>query len=395
MKLWTFNCWVILLVVAACLWATKLRAEDRLWVHATINGEPVRLFFDTGASQSLLFKKTAERLGLKIIKSQKVGSIPEGEVPAGIFEQCELTIWGNTFRTEMHIIDIPDYLQSDADGVLAWGDYHKNVFCIDASLKTITPIEHVPEMATQWSKFNFRDKSRILIFEILKGKRTNSIIVDTGFHDGLALSSKKWREWKSNHPQQPMTVDANFMPGAGLVVKDESWADEITVGPLHLTNVPITEAYSAQETLGSPGFEAAIGLAALKRMVIIVDGSRGVAYVNVKNAPSQPYEHNRLGAVFVPNDPRKDNDLIAHVAHGSPADKAGIENGDVLLKIDDLDATKWRTDPAVLPLSRFWVQPKGTQLRLALRRGHQTNEVSVILEDILGPGLTRSATQPK
>ncbi len=60
---------------------------------------------------------------------------------------------------------------------------------------------------------------------------------------------------------------------------------------------------------------------------------------------------------------------MADVADESPAYEAGIRNDDVLLKIGELDATKWRTDPKVLPLSRFWNSPAGTKLELTLKRG--------------------------
>jgi C-terminal processing protease CtpA/Prc len=86
--------------------------------------------------------------------------------------------------------------------------------------------------------------------------------------------------------------------------------------------------------------------------------------------------------------------LEAHVAKGSPAETAGIRNGDVLLKIDALDVTKWRTDPAVMPMSKFWQRPAGTKFSLVLKRGDKEFTVAVSLRDILGPGVTAAGTAP-
>ena len=97
------------------------------------------------------------------------------------------------------------------------------------------------------------------------------------------------------------------------------------------------------------------------------------------------YEHNRLGAVFVPFQPNTDA-LVALVVDRGPAQEAGIRNGDVLLKIGELDVTRWRTDPAVLPLSRFWEQPAGTHLELTLMRGEEKLLITVRLREILVPG---------
>ena len=88
-----------------------------------------------------------------------------------------------------------------------------------------------------------------------------------------------------------------------------------------------------------------------------------------------------MGAVFVPQGDESDL-LTAQVLPQSPAYQAGIRNGDVLLKIDDLDVTKWRTDPNVLPLSRFWKRPPGTKLKLSLSRNDKPFKTTVELKDI-------------
>ena len=94
-----------------------------------------------------------------------------------------------------------------------------------------------------------------------------------------------------------------------------------------------------------------------------------------RNAPPATYEHNRLGAVFAPRD-MEAADLIAHVMDGSPAYEAGVRSGDVLQKVGDLDVTKWRTDPTVLPLS----QKAGSR-----QRGDRTITASAVLRQILAP----------
>jgi len=82
---------------------------------------------------------------------------------------------------------------------------------------------------------------------------------------------------------------------------------------------------------------------------------------------------------------KNSGDLVAHVVRASPAYEAGIRNGDVLLKVGDLDVTKWRTDPKVLPLSRFWSMPSGMRLDLVLKRGNEVYKTHPLLRHILGP----------
>jgi hypothetical protein len=56
----------------------------------------------------------------------------------------------------------------------------------------------------------------------------------------------------------------------------------------------------------------------------------------------------------------------------------------VLLKIDRLDVTQFRTQPGILPLTRFWCQPAATKLNLELRRGAEIFRTTVELRDLLG-----------
>lgn len=371
---------------------TCLCAQDRLRVDAKVNGHPVRLFFDTAATHTILFKKTADRLGLNYEIPPEGDPPSSNSVLAGFSEECEFDLHSVKLNTKFRIYDSPNYLQTDADGVLGWGSLRNNIFWIDAANDSLSTISNVPPRAKTWNQFRVRSDVDILTLEIPRRGVTNTIVLDTGLKGGLSISPTEWRAWKKMHRAQRMTLAARFMPGAGLIIKEEGWADQFAIGSLFLTNLPINEANSVQ--IGDPSFIAALGLTAIKQMQLVVDGQENIAYLNVTSPPGGEYQHNRLGAVFVPNDPRKDDDLVAHVATDSPAQKAGIQNGDILLKIDDMDVTLWRTTPGIQPFSRFWERPKGTVLYLTLRRGQDSKRVRVELENILGPGLQSTNAQP-
>jgi len=85
----------------------------------------------------------------------------------------------------------------------------------------------------------------------------------------------------------------------------------------------------------------------------------------------------------VPLDPQTTNDLLAHVAKDSPAAQAGIRDGDVLLKIDQLDVTPWRTQPGFFHSTDFG-PGFGDETSLTLRRGGKTIAIDVMLRNISG-----------
>jgi hypothetical protein len=358
-------------------------ADERLWMQAQINGKPIRLCFDSGASDLILLGESARRLGLTVTAPPTNGVLNPAEVAAGTTEECLLRLQNTSVKARFPVIDLPAYLHSDFDGVVGWAPLRRNRFRVDAEARTVTWLADLPKEVRTWTKLRVLKSAAELVLELPRSNGTaGTIFVDTGDSMGVGLSPQDWQGWRFSHTNRPITLEASFTPGAGLLVKEEAWANRLSFGPLVLTEVPVTEAIPL--ALTTPRFRASFGLAALKRLDFVVDGRRGMAYLRPKTSTPPVYEHNRLGAVFVPADPQSDN-LAAQVAVGSPAQEAGIRTGDVLLKIDEVDVTNWRTDPTVLPFSRFWTRPAGTKLVFTLRREGRTLKTTATLRNIISP----------
>jgi hypothetical protein len=365
-----------------------LPAEDRLWVDAKINGQPVQLIFDTGTGFFGLYSQTARRLGLVYTKADENIKADPGQVILGCTEACNVQIGTNVLRVWLGVIEHPAMLSNSVDGIIGWPNMSNNILRIEADRGRITSLNEVPPAATDWTQCKLVAGADMLRLEMKQPRRAAiTIFVDTGNENGVKLAPELWQAWKREHAQQPLTMNAYHTPAVGLVVTEEGWASALPVGTLLLRDVPVCAADKADLLHGTITF----GMAALKRLDVIVDGKHGVAYLHPKETPPPPYKHNRLGAIFMPQDLQHE-DLLAHVAPATPAWEAGIRDGDALLRIGTLDATKWRTDPEVLPLTRFWSRPAGTKHQLTLRRGPQEYQVEVVLRDILTPKSTTPAS---
>lgn len=383
--------WSALLASALCLCATVSLAQEWIWLQARINNKPARLVFDTAANQSAIYKSSLERLGIKVIEAN--GDSGAADPIAGRLEPCEFSLWGNTFQTRFYLLNLPDYLAPKGDGILGWGKVRDNLFWIDMEFQFMTPLREIPETCSQWTIFRLPPDADILTFEFPNGKQTNSIVLDTGSGKGVALAPKRWEQWRNEHPDSPTTLNAIVAPGEGLIIEEHAWAKTLKIGPLVLKDVPICKASSREVSLAR-GFEALLGAEALKQMIVAVDGEKDVAYVSVKKRLPQPYEHNRSGAVFVPSNPPS-NELLAHVAPGSPAQLSGVRDEDVLLKINGLDVAPWHSSPEVRASIRHFLRgPAGSKLRLELRRGAESTNIVVTLREILGPKRERPS-KPK
>ena len=128
-------------------------------------------------------------------------------------------------------------------------------------------------------------------------------------------------------------------------------------------------------------YEGTIGLAALKRLELVVDPSHSVAYWKQRKSTDsyRYYSYNRLAAVFrsTAKDP---NEPVARVLKGGPAYAAGVRDGDVLLQVDGIPVTSWNESW----LSRFEL-PAGTSLKLTLKRDGKSFQTTATLREILQP----------
>lgn len=379
----------IFVLVALLFSAVSGLSDDRIPMDGKVNGQTVHLAFDSGCGTGLLlWHPVADQLGLKITPVPVGITAGPGESVMGITEPVDFELLGKPFgRQRFNVVETRADIHWDVQGLVGWPAFKNETLVLKGAEGVLAVGAEMPPEAAGWLKLRLRPDVSILCVELPEGEHGAgaSLLVDTGNPDAVLLSSQRWREWKKAHLHEPVTLCAYYTPSAhGLVVKEVSWAKELSLNGLVLHDVAVMEADGAASTPGGPDYAATLGLKALQRLDLVIDGKAGLAYMHSRTEPPEPYEYNRLGAVFVPQSEHSD-DLVAYVATGSPAADAGIRDGDILLKINQLDATKWRTQPGILPLSQFWEQPAGTKLVLTLKRGDATTTTTVALKNILGP----------
>jgi hypothetical protein len=386
------------LLVVLCVCSAGL-SDDRVKMEVKIAGQPAWLALDTGSELTCLFDAGARRLGLDFRPPAPNAQAGPGQVVPGHTEECDVEIASNTMRTPLAVVTLPGYLKYETDGVIGWDFLSQGVLVFDALKKKVSMQEELPGEVSGWSCWNVRPGAKRLIVEIPSQEQNpETIMIDTGSPSGAKLAPQRWQQWVEAHRDLPATLNAFFLPGVGIIVTEERWAPVFALDGMVFHEVPVGSYGGMIQHAPADRHAATLGLRALHRMSYVVDAPNGKLYFRSHGAPEGPnqYEYNRLGAVFVPVAGKGDA-LVARVAEHSPAARADVRDGDVLLSIDDLDVTKWRTDPRVLPLSRFWEQPAGTSLRLGLQREGRTFEATVVLEDIfptwLGGAAAASRTE--
>lgn len=363
---------------------SRLRAattDERIPVDATINGKPVRLAFDTGTAYGGLFPTSVERLGLSSTSPNSPGQPPVGVT--GVTEPCAFRYGRMSGPVRFLILNAPSWLSPDVDGVVSWKAFGNYLFEFDLQKWFCGFPSSLPSGIEAWTKWSIVTNSQALVFECSNKTGTVRLGIDTGSDHGVWLSPALWRRFRAERPQAPTTLDSGFNPGEGLLIQELLRAQAVTVGGLTLHDVPVCSISPSMDELFEYS-DAVLGLYALRQVKLVIDGPNHTVYTFSVGQASGEYDYNRLGALFAPKDPQNanDNDLVAHVIKDGPAYRAGIRDGDLLLKIDLLNVTVWRTDPYIMPLGRFWRQTAGTKHKLTLKRDGKLYETTVALEEL-------------
>ena len=368
------------LIAALLLAALAARAKDaipteRIWLDIRINNKPARLIFDSGSSCSALTPKTVQRLGLKT-RPCLTNEVPPGTATT-MTEELPVIILGREAHIKFAVMTLPDYTAADCDGLIGWWDVSGGIIHINTDDGKIELLERLPKQISKFTRLALTNCGT-LDFQIPNPDGTNRVLcTDTGFPTGAALPAARWRGWRQTHPHNPSTLGWMFSPSDGFFLFEESWADEVHFGTLQLSQVPVMTAGPGNVSRYGPQYAGTLGFTALRQLDLIIDGPAGQAYIRPKRVRTRTYQHNRLGAIFVPTNAHT-NHGIARVIEGSPAFEAGIRNGDRLLQLDGIQVRSWTAD---------WLNklgmPAGTKLSLTLERNNTNFTTSAILRDIV------------
>ena len=367
-------------------------------LHLLVNGQlPLSFILDKCAGHTLLTKKElAQLLRLTYERSYQVmGSDLTRPLSAHLARGIRLDFPGLATAPQEDLLVLEeDFFQFEAftgipiHGILTANLFSRYLFKINYDKRTITLYnrQYVSEKTLKGYEVQpielYRDKPYLYTILGLPTKDSLPIklLLDTGAGLPLLLFS-------NTHPRlqpPPQAIPSGIGIGLGGDLQGfMGRTPSLKLGAY--TQHQLITAYqsldSTAEWVGTNNRNGLVGNELLSRFTLIFDYYNEKIYLRPAKRFRTAYRFDRSGiTVFASiGDGNKNNYFVQQVLPNSPAQKAGIQKGDQLLKINWIPAHLW----SLSGINRRLQSTKRPTVHIRLRRADERINVRLTLEDLL------------
>lgn len=320
---------------------------NNLVIVPVLLNDSVRMKFilDTGLRTTLLTEGNEHQLEVAYNRTVKISGLgSSGEIEAFVASNVKLQLPGITGRGQTLIVLGEDYLNlqshigQEVHGILGYDFFSHFVVKIDYTSKKITVYESE----------NYKPPRRYSLFPIklIKGRPyVNAAIIQ---NDGSEVSGSFLLDTGASHSlllepdsSNSIVLPAKTLPtilGWGLSGAIDGKLGRIkrfTLGKFSFKNVISSFGTSIQST-GQliPDRIGSIGGELLSRFTLILDYKSEKLYLKKNYHYNRSFSQNRSGLNVVAAGQEFKTFSVVHVMEGSPAAKAGIMPGDIVVAIN-------------------------------------------------------------
>jgi predicted aspartyl protease len=375
--------------------ATKLPATIQIDVHnnhvfvkVCVGERPLDLILDTGAGETYLDLRTAERLGIKLGDRFEVAGAGAGTSAGAQLEGASVRLAGSSLVQPVpSSLDISRMARREghrADGILGADFISRFVVAIDYAKQQLRlydprtyryagPGASIPITFDQ-NRFPIVDAAvKLADGETLKGR----MLVDVGSGAALLLT-KSFADENRLRDRVGPTIRRGGGGVGGAVFSDAGRVASLKLGAAQVSR-PITLLAGAAGVTGGGGADwvGNIGGEILRRFTVYLDYSNKRIILEPHARTDEPFEADMSGIGLIMDDSLT-MAWIDRVAPGSAAADAGLVAGDTLVRVDGRPATA-----AAIRELRKRFRRDGERIVLVVRRRGNEKTVTLVLRRLV------------
>ncbi|MEN8250908.1 MAG: aspartyl protease family protein [Bacteroidota bacterium] len=347
--------------------------------------EPINFLFDSGAGGTLISRKMAESLGLFPIVSRKnVGVSGAHEVGAikgvdlGIGEVIIKDITLLSTETKFEELDNGEIIH----GVVGYPILSRYVVEVDF-------IKHELKLFDRTSYFYYGEGVSIPINIVMNlpvveagvmlynGESfIGNFIIDTGARSELIISSPTvvWYDIANNVGEHYTLRKAIGTSKRRSKVRYGRLAS-VNFANKEFCDIPVALSSDNKGVLADPSFDGIIGNALLSRYNIVFDYYMNMLHIAPNQSIDKKFIVNTTGFNIVY---KKGKPYLKDLIERSPADFAGLRNGDELIAIDGKSIAELGSKAV-----RTSLQEPGIKVELVVRRNKEMIKVEFVTESLI------------
>ncbi|MEN0004082.1 MAG: aspartyl protease family protein [Bacteroidota bacterium] len=308
---------------------------------------PLHFIFDTGASHTILTKREISDL-LQIDYKRRfnvMGADMETELTAYLAQGISMRIKGfRAINRSILVLDDDYFRFEEFVGVNIHGILGADIF-----RRFVVKIDYRRKRITLYKPRYFEPPEDFVELPVTITKTKPYLLANTIFGDSITADVKLLMDTGANlpfllhtntHPNLKLpenVIRSQF--GAGLGGELEGFVGRIQrldIEGMSFNNL-ITTFQEVSPDMDSTFLNqrnGLIGNPVLSRFTIIMDYVREKCYVKPNKKFKQSFKYDRSGLLLAASGPRLDEYIIYGIVPNSPADEAGLQIGDKLLKVN-------------------------------------------------------------
>lgn len=355
--------------------------RDHIHIAVEVDGKPLQMLVDTGGV-NILLPAAVQKLGLRTEGQLVARGAGESSAEVKLARAASLKLGGVAFAQPLfYVIDfgrVAAMEGEDFDGVIGYELFQRFGVTIDYAAQQLilaTPEKFTPPAGATAVPFTLAERIPIIQGQI--DGLPARISIDTGSGAAIDLHSP----FVARHDlKQRYGARYEALSGWGVGGPLRAWPvrlGQLTLGGYTLPDVAASLYTGNKGAFASEDVDANLGGRVLGRFTVAFDYASKQMYLAPNANYAQPFRSDRSGMALL----REDGGLqVYEVLKGSPADKAGLRGGDLLLRIagEEVAArslSQWR--------DYLSVTAAGTEVVVHYSRDGKSRVATVVLRDLM------------